>query len=106
MNAAHFQPNSRLLFSFLFRSEIYDNKVIGFIPSLGTEYLIGAKRNYALKMNLSRNYHQPGLNDLYWFPGGNPDLKRKMDLPVTWLFLLRNVQKNHFFQARLPVTLR
>jgi iron complex outermembrane receptor protein len=26
------------------------------------------------KGNLARNYHQPSLNDLYWQPGGNPDL--------------------------------
>jgi iron complex outermembrane receptor protein len=28
-----------------------------------------------VKLHLSRNFHQPGLNDLYWLPGGNPDLK-------------------------------
>ena len=27
-----------------------------------------------LKGNVSKNYHQPSLNDLYWQPGGNPDL--------------------------------
>jgi iron complex outermembrane receptor protein len=75
MNAVHFQPDPKLLFSFLFRSEVYDSKLIGFIPSLGVEYLIGKKQEMSLKMNVSRNYHQPGLNDLYWFPGGNPDLE-------------------------------
>lgn len=75
MNAVHFQPYPKLLFSFLFRSEVYDSRLIGFIPSLGAEFLMGKKQEAAVKMNVSRNYHQPGLNDLYWVPGGNPDLK-------------------------------
>jgi len=28
-----------------------------------------------LKGSLSRNYNLPSLNDLYWIPGGNPDLR-------------------------------
>ena len=75
MNAVHFQPGPKLLLSFLFRSEIYDSRFVGFIPSLGAEYLMGKKKETSLRMNVARNYHQPGLNDLYWFPGGNPDLK-------------------------------
>lgn len=74
MNALHFQPNRNLSLSFLFRSEVYDSRVIVFIPSAGAEYLLGKNQEMAVKMNVSRNYHQPGLNDLYWFPGGNPDL--------------------------------
>jgi iron complex outermembrane receptor protein len=31
-------------------------------------------KDLLLKGNLARNYHQPTLNDLYWQPGGNPDL--------------------------------
>lgn len=75
MNALHYQPNHNLSLSFLFRSEAYNNRFIAFIPSVGAEYLIGRKQEMAVKMNVSRNYHQPGLNDLYWFPGGNPDLR-------------------------------
>ena len=32
-------------------------------------------KGYFLKGNLARNYHQPTLNDLYYIPGGNPQLK-------------------------------
>ncbi|MFA5642752.1 MAG: TonB-dependent receptor, partial [Bacteroidales bacterium] len=28
-----------------------------------------------VKLNATRNYHLPTLNDLYWLPGGNPNLK-------------------------------
>jgi len=75
LNAVHFQPLPKVSLSLLFRSELYDNRLIGFIPSFGAEYLMDKKQDIALKLNVSRNYHQPGLNDLYWFPGGNPDLK-------------------------------
>ncbi len=31
--------------------------------------------NYKLKLNASRNFRIPTYNDLYWFDGGNPNLK-------------------------------
>ncbi len=43
-----------------------------FIPSLGVEYR--PVSSLAVRLNGSRNYHTPPLNDLYWNPGGNPDL--------------------------------
>ncbi len=75
LNAVHYQAGSKLLFSFLFRTDLYDSKLIGFVPSFGAEYLVDKRQNIALKLNVSRNYHQPSLNDLYWFPGGNSNLK-------------------------------
>lgn len=75
MNAFHFQPAPKLFLSFISRSELYNSKLIGFIPSLGAEYLVDRNQDVSLKLNVSRNYHQPGLNDLYWIPGGNPELK-------------------------------
>ena len=27
-----------------------------------------------MQANVARNYHHPTLNDMYWQPGGNPDL--------------------------------
>jgi len=75
LNSIHLQPLSELSLSFLLRSELYDNRLIGFIPSIGVGYIPDKKQNMTVKLNLARNYHQPGLNDLYWLPGGNPDLK-------------------------------
>ncbi|MFY9150561.1 MAG: TonB-dependent receptor plug domain-containing protein [Prolixibacteraceae bacterium] len=75
LNSVHFQPVPKVLLSFLFRSDLYDSRLIGFIPSLGMEFFANAKEKSSLKLNLARNYHQPGLNDLYWLPGGNPNLK-------------------------------
>jgi iron complex outermembrane receptor protein len=75
LNSIHLQPTPELFLSFLFRSESYDNRLIGFIPSIGAEFFPDKKHQSSVKLNLARNYHQPGLNDLYWLPGGNPNLK-------------------------------
>jgi len=80
MNAAHLQLLPKFFLSFISRSELYNSKLIGFIPSLGAEYLTGKISELSVKMNVSRNYHQPGLNDLYWIPGGNPNLKSENGL--------------------------
>lgn len=58
---------------FLIREELTDGEFTPFMPSLGVEYLL--TKWAAVKINASRNYHLPTLNDLYWLPGGNPNLK-------------------------------
>jgi iron complex outermembrane receptor protein len=75
LNAAYFQPSGKVLLSVLCRSELYDKQLIGFIPSFGAEFISDQKQRSSVKINFARNYHQPGLNDLYWFPGGNPNLQ-------------------------------
>ena len=34
-----------------------------------------AAKWYSVNLNLSRNFRFPSFNDLYWSPGGNPDLR-------------------------------
>ncbi len=41
--------------------------------NIGANYL--AHKNIILKLNTGKVYRIPTLNDLYWIPGGNPDLK-------------------------------
>lgn len=43
----------------------------GFLHRRGTV----EKGNIVAKASISRNYRFPTLNDLYFLPGGNPDLK-------------------------------
>jgi iron complex outermembrane receptor protein len=75
LNSISIQANSEVSLSLMTRSDLYNNKLIGFIPSFGLEYIPSKLLLLSAKLNLARNYHQPGLNDLYWLPGGNPDLK-------------------------------
>lgn len=72
---ANYQFHERWSSYFLWRTEYYDQRLIPFIPSLGLEYVLSSKYPITLLSNLSRNYHKPSLNDLYWIPGGNPNLK-------------------------------
>ncbi len=43
-----------------------------FIPTLAASRVFG---KWTLKGKMSRHYREPTLNDLYWQPGGNPQLK-------------------------------
>lgn len=57
------------------REELYGRKFSPFIPSLSAEYLVSRKGNLSLKASICRNFRYPTLNDWYFLPGGNPDLK-------------------------------
>ena len=59
----------------LIRTNLVDKDFIPVMPSLGFALKLFPDKNLYLKSNLSRNYNIPGLNDLYWIPGGNPNLK-------------------------------
>ncbi|MCD6346445.1 MAG: TonB-dependent receptor plug domain-containing protein [Bacteroidales bacterium] len=43
------------------------------IPSIGASYEL-IPGLLEIKSSLGKNFHSPTLNDLYWVPGGNPDL--------------------------------
>lgn len=59
----------------LLRTELSDWEFIPLMPSLGIEINPIQDKDLRFKVNLSRNFHLPGLNDLYWIPGGNINLK-------------------------------
>jgi len=54
------------------REEIFKNQPVPFTYSAGMEYQL--LKWISLKGNFSSIYRIPTLNDLYWNPGGNPDL--------------------------------
>jgi outer membrane cobalamin receptor len=58
--------------------EIIDNHTL-LIPdfSAGLQFRLFAGKDYFLKANISRNSKIPTMNDMYWVPGGNPDLKNE-----------------------------
>ncbi len=64
----------RLNMNLIIRQEWVDGQRIPFIPFLGLDFRIVENSDLVLKASLVRNYHMPALNDLYWQPGGNPDL--------------------------------
>ncbi|HSG67785.1 MAG TPA: TonB-dependent receptor, partial [Bacteroidales bacterium] len=55
------------------RQEASRQTLAPFTPSLGFEGPISSWLR--LKSNISRNYRLPTLNEMYWQPGGNPDIE-------------------------------
>jgi iron complex outermembrane receptor protein len=45
------------------------------IPAVFVDGVISRRGNVTARASFSRNYRFPTLNDLYFLPGGNPDLK-------------------------------
>jgi outer membrane cobalamin receptor len=58
--------------------EIYNNKTF-LIPDFtaGLQFRLFNEKEYFLKANFSRNSKIPTMNDLFWFPGGNQDLRNE-----------------------------
>ena len=54
------------------REELYGDALSPIIPVINLDWQIC--RNLTAKASASRNYRYPSLNDLYFQPGGNPDL--------------------------------
>lgn len=75
--SAKWQPNDRMGMSVVLREEMYGEDWTPLIPAFFMDGIVSKKGNIMLKASASRNFRFPTLNDLYFLPGGNPDLKRE-----------------------------
>lgn len=75
--SAKWQPNDRIGLSVVLREEMYGEDWTPLIPALFFDGVLSKKGNIMFKASASRNFRFPTLNDLYFLPGGNPDLKRE-----------------------------
>lgn len=57
------------------RNDLVDWESAGFFPTATVSYSFIYLKGLKLNVGYSHNYRTPSLNDLYWNPGGNPDLK-------------------------------
>ncbi|MDE5809459.1 MAG: TonB-dependent receptor, partial [Muribaculaceae bacterium] len=73
--SAKWQPINPLGLSLVVRQEMFGDKWAPVIPALFIDGLLSKNGNVMLKASVSRNHKFPTLNDLYFLPGGNPDLK-------------------------------
>ncbi len=73
--SARWQPIDRVGMAATLREEMYGGKWILPIPMVALEGVVSQKGNVMLRASASRNYRAPSLNDLYFRPGGNPDLR-------------------------------
>jgi iron complex outermembrane receptor protein len=61
--------------SLILRQDMYGESWAPVIPALFVDGVISRRGNVMAKASISRNHRFPTLNDLYFLPGGNPDLK-------------------------------
>lgn len=76
------------------RQLLVDNQWLPIIPLFGLN-IKPFQSDFMVKASVARNYHLPTLNDLYWQPGGNQQLRseesKQVDIGWQWL-----VEKNDF----------
>jgi len=62
-----------------FREDLIDNRFSAFAPELSFNYLgkFSALNHYSVGIIASRDFRVPTFNDLYWTPGGNPNLQEE-----------------------------
>lgn len=75
--SAKWRPTDRLGLSVVLREEMFGDKWTPVIPAFFIDGVISKKANLVAKASISRNYRFPTLNDLYFLPGGNPDLRKE-----------------------------
>jgi vitamin B12 transporter len=57
-----------------FRQEFIEHQFSPFLPAVSYHNKIGQKKKLSIDAAIQTNYRIPSLNDLYWVPGGNPQL--------------------------------
>lgn len=73
--SAKWQPIEILGLSVVLREDMCGKVWAPLIPAFFIDATPTPDRRLTLKASISRNYRFPSLNDLYFLPGGNPDLK-------------------------------
>ncbi|MDD4176098.1 MAG: TonB-dependent receptor [Bacteroidales bacterium] len=72
-----YSPWPQLQLNLLVRQEALDGNRAPLSPAGGFNYQPFVGFPLKIKGNMAMNFHAPSLNDLYWSPGGNPDLKNE-----------------------------
>lgn len=73
--SVRWRPVPRLGVSLNIREEMHGTKLSPVIPAIFAECIVSHRGNVTLKASAARNFRFPTLNDLYFMPGGNPDLE-------------------------------
>ena len=71
------RPIERLGLSAVIREEMYGKEWTPIIPAFFVDGVLSKAGNIVAKASVSRNFRFPTLNDLYFLPGGNPNLKKE-----------------------------
>ena len=72
------------------RNDIVDDKSVGLFPTAMLTYRMPFVKGLSFNAGYSHNYRNPTLNDLYWNPGGNENLKgengKTVDFDINYLY--------------------
>jgi iron complex outermembrane receptor protein len=93
--------SDRVNLNLMLRQEWVDGNRLPFIPFFGMDIRLIQGVDLLLKGNIARNYHLPALNDLYWQPGGNPDLLPEEGFTVEYGFAYQQDLSNHLLKTEL-----
>ena len=75
--SAKWKPIERFGASVVVREELYGEDWTPIIPALFLDGVLSKRGNLVAKASISRNFRFPSLNDLYFLPGGNIDLRKE-----------------------------
>lgn len=93
----HNRKKSLHIFSSI-RQEWQENTDIPFIPAAGFQYSF--TKNLFVKGNSGKSFRMPSFNDLYWVPGGNPNLEPEsgwnQDISFQYFKYFKNKDNNNF----------
>lgn len=84
------------------RIEAIDGNFISPVGSLW--YYLEIKKWIAIRASVSNNYRVPTFNDLYWVPGGNPNLKAETSWTEELTLELKYYTRNEDFHIEYSVT--
>ncbi len=93
----------RLNLKVMLRQDWVDGERIPFIPFFGADFRLIKGRDLVLRGSIARNYHKPSLNDLYWQPGGNPDLLPEKGFSVEGGLEYQQVFAQHSLKSGITV---
>jgi outer membrane cobalamin receptor len=89
------EMTSKISSSVLLREILDQNKLL--IPdfSAALQVKLSEEKDYYIKANISRNSKIPTMNDLFWIPGGNPDLRNEF----AYIYELSYAMKQQIFSS-------
>ena len=101
--SARWKPAERLAIAACLREEMYGKNTIPVIPALFLDYVISERWNLVAKASIARNYRYPSLDDLYFQPGGNPELEAEHGFTYDGGVEFQLAQKHYLLKGNATV---
>jgi vitamin B12 transporter len=101
--AVNFNPSPDWVVSVNLRQLVFEGEFAPFSPSVGIDWSLLQQKGHQLtgKVAGARSFKVPTLNDRYWVPGGNPDLKSENALSGELGFLYRYTDSKNAWETRV-----